>query len=244
MRCVIIHGSPRRGNTWNVLNMVLDELRDIPNIEFDIIELGKIKLDTCIGCFNCIIKGEDRCPHNSDMKILRDKIEDAEVIIMTSPVYSMQVSGLLKNFIDHMSFKFHRPGYYKKKGLVIATTAGAGHKNATKYMKEVLAFWGINKVNSIAVAYRSKELTEKNIDYIKNEARKFKRELIKGDIPKSGFKQIIMYNAWRAMSSNDKSMEADYNYYKNNRGAYYGDANVNKIKIIIGNLVYKVIKRG
>lgn len=242
MKCVVIHGSPRRGNTWDVLNIVLNELKDIPNIEFDVIELKKVKLDTCIGCFNCILKGEDKCPHSNTMKNLIDRIENAEVIIMTSSVYSMQITGLLKNFIDHMSFNFHRAKFYKKKGLVIATTAGAGHKQATKYMKEVLEFWGLNKVNKIAVAYRNTKLTQKNIDYIKSESKKFKKELLKMDIPKSGIKQVVMYNFWRAMAINDKSYEADYNYYKNKKRAYYEDANVNKIKIMIGNLVYKVIK--
>ena len=242
MKCVVIHGSPRRGNTWDVLNIVLNELKDIPNIEFDVIELKKVKLDTCIGCFNCILKGEDKCPHSNTMKNLIDRIENAEVIIMTSSVYSMQITGLLKNFIDHMSFNFHRAKFYKKKGLVIATTAGAGHKQATKYMKELLEFWGLNKVNKIAVAYRNTKLTQKNIDYIKSESKKFKKELLKMDIPKSGIKQVVMYNFWRAMAINDKSYEADYNYYKNKKRAYYEDANVNKIKIMIGNLVYKVIK--
>ena len=242
MKCVVIHGSPRRGNTWDVLNIVLNELKDIPNIEFDVIELKKVKLDTCIGCFNCILKGEDKCPHSNTMKNLIDRIENAEVIIMTSSVYSMQITGLLKNFIDHMSFNFHRAKFYKKKGLVIATTAGAGHKQATKYMKELLEFWGLNKVNKIAVAYRNTKLTQKNIDYIKSESKKFKKELLKMDIPKSGIKQVVMYNFWRAMAINDKSYEADYNYYKNKKRAYYDDANVNKIKIMIGNLVYKVIK--
>lgn len=242
MKCVVIHGSPRRGNTWDVLNIVLNELKDIHNIEFDVIELKKVKLDTCIGCFNCILKGEDKCPHSNTMKNLIDRIENAEVIIMTSSVYSMQITGLLKNFIDHMSFNFHRAKFYKKKGLVIATTAGAGHKQATKYMKEVLEFWGLNKVNKIAVAYRNTKLTQKNIDYIKSESKKFKKELLKMDIPKSGIKQVAMYNFWRAMAINDKSYEADYNYYKNKKRAYYDDANVNKIKIMIGNLVYKVIK--
>ncbi len=242
MKCVVIHGSPRRGNTWDVLNIMLNELKDIPNIEFDVIELKKVKLDTCIGCFNCILKGEDKCPHSNTMKNLIDRIENAEVIIMTSAVYSMQITGLLKNFIDHMSFNFHRAKFYKKKGLVIATTAGAGHKQATKYMKEVLEFWGLNKVNKIAVAYRNTKLTQKNIDYIKSESKKFKKELLKMDIPKSGIKQVVMYNFWRAMAINDKSYEADYNYYKNKKRAYYEDANVNKIKIMIGNLVYKVIK--
>lgn len=27
MKCVVIHGSPRRGNSWNVLTLVKEEMR-------------------------------------------------------------------------------------------------------------------------------------------------------------------------------------------------------------------------
>ncbi|WP_322413471.1 MULTISPECIES: hypothetical protein [Clostridium] len=41
MRCVVIHGSPRRGNTWTVLNLARDEMKKYGEIEFVDIELRK-----------------------------------------------------------------------------------------------------------------------------------------------------------------------------------------------------------
>ena len=88
------------------------------NFEFEIIELSKEKIPMCIGCFNCIKNGEKKCPHNSYIEPIVKKMEEADAFIITTPVYSMQVSGTLKNFIDHMSYNFHRPKFYNKKVLI------------------------------------------------------------------------------------------------------------------------------
>ncbi|WP_347707330.1 NAD(P)H-dependent oxidoreductase [Clostridium sporogenes] len=50
-------------------------------------------------------------------------MEKADALIVTSPVYSLQITGLLKNSIDHMAYNFHRPRFFTKKALVITTTA-------------------------------------------------------------------------------------------------------------------------
>lgn len=122
MKCLIIHGSPRRGNTWDVLNRVKEEMQKNGNFEFEVVELSKEKIPMCIGCFNCIKKGEKKCPHNSYIEPIVKKMEAADAFIITTSVYSMQVSGTLKNFIDHMSYNFRRPRFYNKKALIITTT--------------------------------------------------------------------------------------------------------------------------
>ena len=52
MKCLVIHGSPRRGNTWDVLNIVKDEMQKNGDFNFEVIELAKEKIPICIGCFN------------------------------------------------------------------------------------------------------------------------------------------------------------------------------------------------
>ncbi|WP_196000457.1 NAD(P)H-dependent oxidoreductase [Clostridium sp. 1001271B_151109_B4] len=59
------------------------------------------------------------CPHKDIIQRIVSKIEEADAIIITSPVYSMQITGLLKNFIDHMSYNFHRPRFFYKKVLTM-----------------------------------------------------------------------------------------------------------------------------
>ncbi|GAA0779135.1 hypothetical protein GCM10008908_37180 [Clostridium subterminale] len=52
MKCLVIHGSPRRGNTWDVLTLVKEELKKNLELNFIDIELRKENIPLCIGCFN------------------------------------------------------------------------------------------------------------------------------------------------------------------------------------------------
>lgn len=242
MRCLVIYGSPRRGNTYDVLEKVILKLKDIENLDIEIIELRKENIPLCIGCFNCILKGEDRCPHRNNMESLIKKINEAEVLIFTSPVYSMQISGLMKNFIDHLSFNFHRPKFIGKKALVITTTAGAGHKNSANYLRDVLKYHGITEVITLPIAYRASTLNDKNLKLIDKQSGKFKSIIENKNIKNASFKQVMLYNFWRGMDKSE-GMEADEKFYLENNRVYYDESKVNFIYKIFGNLAYKIIKK-
>lgn len=246
MKCLVIHGSPRRGNTWNVLNIVKEEMQKSGEFEFDTIELGKEKIPTCIGCFNCIFKGEDKCLHKNMINPIVKKIEEADAIIITSPVYSMQVSGLLKNFIDHMSYNFHRPRFYTKKALIITTTAGAGHKDTANYLKSIMYYWGVNYVKTIPIAYRSYELTESNRNKIIKGAKSFSEELMSNKLHEPSMKSLVMYNMWKKSSKNkDDKLIADYEYWSNDKfknTIYYPGIPISVFKKFTGKIITSIFK--
>ena len=224
MKCLIIHGSPRRGNTWDVLNIAKEEMKKNGDFEFEIIELAKEKIPMCIGCFNCIAKGEKKCHHNSYIDPIVKKMEEADAFIITSPVYSMQVSGILKNFIDHMSYNFHRPKFYNKKVLIITTTAGAGHTNAANYIKEVMEYWGVNYVQTMPIAYRSLELSEKNKEKVIRGAKAFSKELNSHKIHQPKLKSLMMFHLWKNSSKEDGFSIVDFEYWSDEslkKGLYY-----------------------
>lgn len=244
MKCLVIHGSPRRGNTWDVLKIVKEEMNKEGRFQFEEVELSKEKLPTCIGCFNCILKGEDKCPHHTIIENIVEKMNSADVFIFTSPVYSMQVSGLLKNFIDHMSYNFHRPRFYNKKVLVITTTAGAGHKSVAKYIKSVMHYWGVNYVQTISIAYRAWELSEKNRNIAITGAKKFAKELNSGKVHKPSIKSVVMYNLWQGMSISGEDKEcADYKFWSKDElknTVYHPQISICLPKRVIGNVVKKM----
>lgn len=247
MKCLVIHGSPRKGNTWDVLNLVKNEIEVNLDIDFEYVELRKENLPLCIGCFNCIYKGEDKCPHREVMEKIIKSIKEADALIITSPVYSMQISGLLKNFIDHMSYNFHRPSLFTKKALVITTTAGAGHKDAAQYVKNVLCYWGFNHIETLPIAYRSMELTEKNKEKILKGAKKFSEELKSQKLHKPSLKSVVMFNLWKAMSQEKyEEGSADYDYWHSEEmreGAFSSQVPIGAVEKIIGKTIYKVMSK-
>lgn len=246
MNILIIHGSPRRGNTWNIVNRVKEKINEKIDVDYEIIELSKMKIPMCTGCFNCILKTEEKCPHYESIKYINNKIDWCDAMIITSPVYSLQVSGQLKNFIDHMSYNFHRPKYFNKKALIITTTAGVNAKEISNYIKEVLTFWGINTTYKLPIVYRNAklEIYDKQIDKVLNE---FIDTLKNNTFKSPTFKTIASYNVFRSMSTNLYTKgNPDYDYWKNSelyKYPYHPDIKIGMIKSIFGNTLYKVVSK-
>lgn len=122
----------------------------------------------CNGCFSCIVNGEQTCPHSADMFAIVNAITESDVVILTSPVYAMDISGQLKALLDHMCFLWisHRPDprMFNKVGVTISTTAGVGLSHATKTMRNSLTFWGVKKIYSFKFpvsAMRWTDISEK-----------------------------------------------------------------------------------
>ena len=70
MKYVIINGSPRRKNTWSVIKQARSNMEG----EFEEIDLIAEQIPSCIGCFNCIMEGEEECPHYNKIKPIIEKI--------------------------------------------------------------------------------------------------------------------------------------------------------------------------
>ena len=207
MNYLIINGSPRKKNTWKMVNQAKSNLKG----DFEEIQLMKEKIPMCNGCFKCIMEGEEKCPHFDKVKPIIDKIRWADAIIIASPVYAMNVTALLKNFFDHTAYLYHRPEFFTKKALVVVSTAGAGQKDVAKYIDETLRHWGVNKVYKITYACGGKDyIDEENIDKV---SRKFAGDVESGKMHSPKFADVLYYNIWRALAVSRDPIEADRDYW-------------------------------
>lgn len=207
MKYVIINGSPRKKNTWAVVKQVEKSLDG----EFEEIQLMKENIPICNGCFKCF-DGEENCPHFDKVNPIVEKLKDADGLIITSPVYAMNVSSLLKNFLDHTAYLYHRPALFTLKGLVVVTTAGAGHKDVAKYMDETLRHWGVNKVYKLSFACGGKDsLDTKAIDKV---AKRFGQDVESGKLHSPKIMDVLFYNVWRRFALNEDHIERDRQYWR------------------------------
>ena len=153
MKITILHGQKHHGSTWNTTQLLLDLLitEDDECNEFFVNDLPN-----CIGCFTCIMKDEEKCPHRSLTQPIIQSIEQSDIIIVETPNYCMGMTGQLKNFFDHMAYRWfsHRPldEMKNKVAIAISTTAGMGAGVATKQIAKQLFWWGIPKVYRLNVA--------------------------------------------------------------------------------------------
>lgn len=150
MKIVALNSSMRKGgNTEQIIRLVETQLREKAvlkgcGLEFEYIALADLKLSLCRGCRACFDKGETKCPLKDDLLDLFAKLQEADGVILASPVYVEDVSGVMKNFIDRMAFNCHRPSFAGKTALII-TTSGMGSTSHTgRTMKFSLGAWGFH----------------------------------------------------------------------------------------------------
>ena len=226
MKYLIINGSPRKKNTYGIVKQIKSNLDG----EFEEVNLINQKIPLCNGCHKCIMESETQCPHFEMVNPIVEKIKDCDGLIITSPVYALNVTGLLKNFIDHTAYIYHRPAFFDKKALIVVSTAGAGHKKVAGYIDETLRHWGFNKVYKIAVKCGGKDhLETKEID---KTAQKFRNDVESKKLHNPKFIDIIFYNAWRVMAQSDEPIQPDKEYWKNTGLINYDFAPAVKLNII------------
>lgn len=152
MKITVINGTARHGSTWNCMDALRQALSAYEEPELTEFFLPKDMPHFCSGCFSCFLNGEETCPHAASVVPIADAILQADVVILTSPVYGMDISGQLKALLDHLCFMWmsHRPDarMFHKVGVVISTAAGAGLGHTAKTMKYSLKFWGVKKIYS------------------------------------------------------------------------------------------------
>jgi multimeric flavodoxin WrbA len=186
MKVTVLNGSMRHGSTWHCMDLIRQEIEKYETVEMKEFFFPRDMPHFCTGCFSCISNGEDTCPHASYMNPIVDAILEADLVILTSPVYGMDVSGQMKSLLDHLCFMWmsHRPHpkMFHKVGLTISTTAGAGLGHTTKTMKNSLVFWGVKKVFSFRFpvsAMKWRDVSHKKREKIDRETKALGSKLVK-----------------------------------------------------------------
>lgn len=154
MKILAIIGTPHKGNTRAITDLFLDEFR-AGGAEIDELVLPRDFGETCLGCANCILNGEDKCPHHEKVSPIVEKMRSADLMIMATPVYVYSCSGAMKSLLDHLAYIWlpHRPeqSMFGKTGLIITSAGGAGVKQTVKLLKSNMSYWGISSVHSFGV---------------------------------------------------------------------------------------------
>jgi len=149
LKILTIHGSPHKGQTYKETMEFLKELGNRNQIDVKHVFLFQECLELCRGCGVCVTHGEDRCPNKAGIQGIYAKMQDADAVIITTPVYALHVSALVKNFIERSSYIMHRPCYFGKWFMSISTQFISGDKDVAKYLANVMHFWGFNIIPSL-----------------------------------------------------------------------------------------------
>lgn len=102
MKVLLINGSPHiNGCTKRALKEVSDTLIK-EGIETEIIDVGNLDIRGCIACGSCFKTG--KCVFNDIVNEVLDKFEEADGLVVGSPVYYSSPNGTLISFLDRLFY--------------------------------------------------------------------------------------------------------------------------------------------
>jgi multimeric flavodoxin WrbA len=102
MKIVFVNGSPRpEGNTGTILKTVAKKAKD-RGAEVTYYEILGKDIQDCDGCYRC--DTEDQCSKDDDMIEAYALIEQADVLVLGSPIYMGSETGMTKCFVDRLYY--------------------------------------------------------------------------------------------------------------------------------------------
>jgi multimeric flavodoxin WrbA len=109
MRVMAFNGSPRK--EWNTATLLKKALEGASSqgAETNLIHLYDLNYKGCISCFACKTKGGEsygRCAVKDDLTPVFKKVEEADAIILGSPIYFGTVSGEMRSFMERLMFPY------------------------------------------------------------------------------------------------------------------------------------------
>ena len=198
MKIVLIHGQSHRGSTWNVANILLQELKGEKEVEEFF--LPRDLNHFCLGCFRCL-EGREMCPFWEEKRLLDRAVREADLLIFTTPNYCMMPSAPMKAFLDlnFVNWMAHKPyeEMFHKRAVVISTAAGAGAGKAAALVADNLENWGIPKVLTYGVSVNAMGfhmISEKKKEKIKKDMSRLARKLSSHKKVKAGIR--LRFRFW------------------------------------------------
>jgi multimeric flavodoxin WrbA len=244
MKVLVIMGSPRKGNTYRAAERILEILQETTPVEWEYVMLGEISLSPCRGCNTCFDRGEESCPLNDDASGLEQKMLAADGVIFASPVYAMQVSGLMKTFIDRHSYIFHRPRFFRQKALILTTAGVMGINEVLDYLEQVARIWGFEVAARVGIitleGMGPSSRVQENERKLMEAAAAFSAALRRGSRSSPGLSDVIIFHGMRAIFDELADLfPADHRYWTRKGWLdpgqrYYVDVPVNPLYHLIG----------
>lgn len=224
MEITIIHGQAHKGSTYHITAMVKERLADKDTVVNEYF-MPKDAPAYCMGCYQCIQKGEEYCPQADKVQKIVTSMLRSKIIIIDSPNYCYEMTGQLKTLFDHFAYLWmsHRPRkeMFSKIGIVISTAAGAGSNRVAKSMAKQLFWWGVPNIYPIHFNVNAacfEEVSDKIRQKIMHKADVVSRK-VKSHIGKANpnFKTKSIFNIMRKIQDSNNWNETDRGYWQNNK---------------------------
>lgn len=257
MNILALIGSYRKqGNTARVVQLIGARLESLAAqhgraLNWEMLYLGDMDIRPCRGCRVCFDRGEDKCPLKDDVPAIKAKMDAADVLILASPVYVDDVSGLVKTWMDRLAYLCHRPGLGGKCAWTLATVGGSPTSHTLRTMNAALLTWGYHLVGQAGFklgALAPVDEIERRRPQIEQVADRLFDAVSRRRALYPSFISLLTFKVQRLAWQRDDPTTYDYLYWKNQGWlepgcTFYAPHRAGRIKVMLARLVGAAVAR-
>lgn len=140
---VFIGSRNKRGSTYTFSRRVTEFLT-VEQYEIEYFFPQDFIIKPCLGCARCFLL--TRCVQKDDLLSLQQKLLDADVLIISSPVYLHYMTADLKLILDRSAWWSHTMRLQGKPTVVLSTCSSNGQTSVTKPLSEIMTWMGANVI--------------------------------------------------------------------------------------------------
>jgi multimeric flavodoxin WrbA len=258
VKILVCIGSYRKGgNTDQIVQLIqahlrAEAVRHQTDLELETLYLGHLALATCRGCRACFDRGEAKCPLKDDLLGVKSKMQQADGLLIASPVYVDDVSGIVKTWIDRLAYVCHRPEFAGKYAYLVATVGSSPARHTLGTLNLALGTWGYYvagqagfKTGALLPAEELKRRYEAQAEKI---ARQFFQAIHQQKAAQPSFKALMTFKIQQQFWQKAAPDQFDYQYWNaqgwlDSRRDFYRPHNVPAVKVGLARLAGRVIAR-
>lgn len=152
-KIVILVGSVRKGGNTELLAKAFAEGAGQKH-DVELVSVADYSVHPCIGCNCCYTSEGHRCVQRDDMDLIYEKLRQADIIVVASPVYFYGISAQLKALIDRLHTPMRKEFHIKSLGLLLvgAATLPDLFDPVIAQYRMILRFFGLNDIGTVLVS--------------------------------------------------------------------------------------------
>ena len=171
MNILILNGSPRAKSNSAAFAAAFKEGAEGAGHSAEIVNVGKMKVNGCLGCEYCHKAGAGKCVQKDDMQELYPKLAEADMVVIASPIYYWSFTGQMQSVIS----RFYAPGKpaATKYAMILSSGSPGVYEAPISQYKSIMSYFGAEDLG-IFVFNGPDQATEENLAEIRAFAESIK----------------------------------------------------------------------